>query len=218
MHGRVRGKIKYDGGPRYPAGSEFTGMDQDLLLWVLYGVFESFELGYDIFVQRLTPEEREAHWQDWRFAGKLFGIRDDELPRTRGDLEAYAKEMYETDRTWVTDAARKKAVPFVTEGRDVDGENPDKSTIPWWQKPGFELLKSFTYTTLPDRIREGYHLPLTKGRIKAVERFGAFSRRTNPWFGGLVKWPEANGKEKGAAWNEVQIKARPDGSRVILDA
>src|SRR5262249_31002043 len=157
------------------------------------------------------------HWQDWRLAGKLFGIRDDEMPRTRAELDAYAREMYSTDRTWVTDAARKKAVPFVTEGKDVDGENPDKSTIPWWQKPGFQLLKAFTYVTLPDRIRDGYRLPRKDSHAKAVDRFGAWSRRTNPLFGGLVKWPEARGKEKGASWNEVEIAARPDGSRIIRD-
>src|SRR5205807_1394378 len=65
MHGRVRGKLKYDGGPLYPEGTPFSGRDQQLLLWTLYSVFESYELGYHMLVRPLTREEREAHWQDY---------------------------------------------------------------------------------------------------------------------------------------------------------
>src|SRR5204863_6520277 len=72
MHGRVRGKLKYDdGGPLYPKGTPFRAMDPELLLWVLYGVFESFELGFHMFVRNLTPDERERHWRDWRLGGRL---------------------------------------------------------------------------------------------------------------------------------------------------
>jgi uncharacterized protein (DUF2236 family) len=188
------------------------------MLWVLYGLFESFELAFEIFVRRLTPAEKEAHWQGWRYAGLLFGVQADAMPRHRGELAEYEHEMYATDRTWVTDAARRKALPFVLDGRDVDGEDPDKSTVPWFAKPGFELVKSFTYITLPDRIREGYGLPNPAWREKLLVACGAGSRRLNPHLGPAVTWPEARGRAKGAAWNQVRIKPRSDGTRVILDA
>jgi uncharacterized protein (DUF2236 family) len=220
MHGRVSGTLKSeDGGPRYPKGSPFRATDPDLLLWVLHGVFESFELGFHKFVRNLTPEERERHWQDWRLAGRLFGIPDDEIPKTRADVDAYAREMYETDRTWVTEAARTKSVGYMIEGRDPDtGER----TMPWYAAPGWQMLKSFTLTTLPERVRKGYRLERAPARAALIRGSAAGSRVMTPrmdrWSRGrLTRWPEAYGKAKGAAWTEVRIEPRSDGTRVIQD-
>jgi uncharacterized protein (DUF2236 family) len=217
MHGRVRGKLHYDGGPRYPKGTPFAGTDQSLLLWVLYGAFESFELAYDTFVRRLTAEEKEAHWPQWRLAARLFGVRDDDdLPRTRAEVDAYGREMLGTDRTFVTDPARKRTVPFVMTGRDaVENGREAPSRVPWFARPGFEVVKSFTLTTLPDRIRQQYGFPAPAARGVVTTGAGALSRRVSPALTRVRKWPEAYGK--AAPWEDLKVKVRPDGSRAFAD-
>jgi hypothetical protein len=42
MHGRVRGRLKYEGGPPYPQGTPFWGPDLSLLQWPMYGVYDWF--------------------------------------------------------------------------------------------------------------------------------------------------------------------------------
>lgn len=222
MHGRVRGKLKYDGGPLYPEGTPFTGKDQPLLLWALYSVFESFELGYHTFVRPLTREEREAHWQDYRLAGRLFGVDDDLLPRTRADVEDYARDMYSTDKTFVTEVARNRAVPFVTTGRHPEseaasrGEKP-RSLVPWYAQPIFKVVKSFTISTLQDKVREQYGLSDTAAQ-RAVTRAAA---RASPViarpFPRVRKWPEANGKEP-TPWSRMRVREYGNGMRTIDDA
>jgi uncharacterized protein (DUF2236 family) len=222
MHGRVRGKLKYDGGPLYPEGTPFGGRDQPLLLWTLYAVFESFELGYHTFVRPLTREDREASWQDWRLAGRLFGVDDDALPRTRADVDDYARDMYSTDKTFVTEVARNRALPFVTTGRHPEGEVASRggkppSLIPWYARPIFELVKTFTFSTLPDKVREQYGLPDTAARravFRAASRVSpAIARR----FPRVRKWPEALGKEP-TPWSDMAIKEYGKGLRTIEDA
>lgn len=222
MHGRVRGKLKYDGGPLYPEGTPFSGKDQQLLLWTLYSVFESYEIAYHVFVRPLTREDREAHWQDYRLAGRLFGVDDDVLPRTRADVDDYARDMYSTDKTWVTEVARNRAVPFLTTGRHPEGDaardgGKPPSLIPWYAQPIFELVKSFTFTTLEDKVREQYGLPDSAVRRTVVRAAARVSPSMARPFERVRKWPEAYGREP-TPWSDIAVKNYGSGMRTIEDA
>jgi uncharacterized protein (DUF2236 family) len=222
MHGRVRGKLKDYGGPLFPEGTPFTGKDQELLMWALYAVFESFELAYHSFVQRLTREEKEAHWQDYRLAGRLFGVEEDALPRTRADVEDYARYMYSTDKTFVTEIARNRAVPFVTTGRHPEseakeGEKP-KALVPWYAQPVFKMVKAFTITTLQPKVREQYGLSETAAQ-RAVTRVSTrvspvLVRRLPPH---VRKRPDAVGRDP-TPWSRMRIREYGSGMRTIDDA
>lgn len=222
MHGRVKGKLKDYGGPLFPEGTPFTGKDQELLMWALYAVFESFELAYHTFVKPLTREEKEAHWQDYRLAGRLFGVDDDELPRTRADVEDYARYMYSTDKTFVTEIARNRAVPFVTTGRHPEseakeGEKP-KSIVPWYGQPIFKVVQAFTISTLEPKVREQYGLSDSPGKravTRAATRVAPVLVRPLP--ASVRKWPDARGEEP-TPWGKMRIREYGNGKRTIDDA
>src|SRR4051794_19009220 len=82
MHGRVRGTL--DDGRRYAAD------DPELLLWVLAALADSALVVYERYVRALSAGEREAFWDDYRVVGRLFGLRDADMP---GDFDAYMAGM-----------------------------------------------------------------------------------------------------------------------------
>jgi len=221
MHRGVRGKLKVDdGGELYPRGSEFWGLDPDLLLWALYAIFESFELAYDTFVRRLSWQEKEAHWADWKRVARLFLLEEHHMPMTRADAEGYAREMYATERTAVTEVARRRGGEFIKTGRDVDEDNPDAksagSLVPWYGVPVWEVVKSFTIATMPARIRAGYHFDHSPGRALLIERSGAASRRITPLVPRVARtWPEARGA--AGPWEGIGIRLRPNGTRLLVN-
>jgi uncharacterized protein (DUF2236 family) len=221
MHDHVRGTLKVDdGGPRYPRGSEFWGLDPPLLLWAMYAIFDSFELGYDTFVRRMTRQEKEEHWQDFRRVGRLFLLEDDEMPRTRADVDDYGRDMLATDKTMVTAVARRRGGEFIKSGRDVDEDRPDAqsagSLVPWYGRPAWELVKSFTIMTMPQRIRAGYEFDESPARAALVRHSGAASRRVMTVTPRTARtWPEARGAR--GPWEGIGIKLRPNGTRLLVN-
>jgi uncharacterized protein (DUF2236 family) len=222
MHDRVKGKLKMDdGGPLYPRDTPFWGLDPGLLLWAMYAIFDSFELGYDTFVRRMTRHEKEEHWQDFRRVGRLFLLEDDQMPRTRVDVEDYARDMFGTEKTMVTAVARRRGGEFIKSGRDIDEENPNAKRgaplVPWYGKPAWEVMKSFTMMTLPERIRVGYEFPEESPRTALVRRSGAVSRTLMTALPAAARtWPEARGA--AGPWEGIAIKLRPNGTRLLVNA
>jgi uncharacterized protein (DUF2236 family) len=144
MHRRVRGTLAQDVGP-YPAGTPYRADDPELLLWVLFTLIDSGMTVYRKYVGTLTREEQAGLWQDYRVVGRLFGLRDRDMPAGLDELDDYRREMLEGDRLFVSDWARERARAIVLE-----------PPVPWAARPLLELANFVTIALLPDRIREQY--------------------------------------------------------------
>jgi uncharacterized protein (DUF2236 family) len=144
MHRRVRGHLPEAVGP-YPAGTPYRADDPDLLLWVLFTLVDSALVVYRKYVDSLSREAEAAYWEDYKVIGRLFGLRDRDLPATIDDLDAYRRRMLEGDRLFVTDWARRKAKRIVFE-----------PPIPWKARPLLETVNFVTIALLPDQIRRQY--------------------------------------------------------------
>jgi uncharacterized protein (DUF2236 family) len=144
MHRRVRGAIKEPVG-RYPAGTRYRADDPELLLWVLFTLVDSATVVYDKYVRGLSRADRAALWEDYRVVGRLFGLRDGDMPATLQELDDYRREMLEGDRLHVSDWARRRARKIVLE-----------PPIPWRARPVLETVNFITIGLLPDRIRAEY--------------------------------------------------------------
>jgi uncharacterized protein (DUF2236 family) len=147
MHRRVRGAIKDPVGP-YPAGTRYRADDPDLLLWVLFTLVDSAIVVYDKYVGDLSREERAALWHDYKVVGRLFGLRERNMPAELDDFEEYQRSMFEGDRLHVSDWARRRARKIVLE-----------PPVPWHARPVLETVNFITIGLLPDRIREQYGFP-----------------------------------------------------------
>src|SRR3954471_14972353 len=144
MHRAVSGKIRQPTGS-FPAGTAYRADQPDLLLWVLFTLVDSGLVVYQLYVDKLTDEEQAAYWDDYKQVGRLFGLRDSDMPDTLADLREYKREMLEGDALHVSDWARRRA-------REIVLEPP----VPWLARPLLETVNFITVALLPDRIRREY--------------------------------------------------------------
>lgn len=146
MHGRVRGVTREQAG-RFPPGTPYAADDPVLLLWILATLVDSALLVYGKYVRRLSRDERDAYWQDYKVVGNLFGLADSDMPGTIEDFDAYMHDFLTGDDLFITDEARELAVQIVM--------RPPVSIA---VRPLLELANQITVGLLPPRIRKGYGL------------------------------------------------------------
>jgi uncharacterized protein (DUF2236 family) len=144
MHRRVRGRIGKGVGP-YPAGTPYRADDPGLLLWVLFTLVDSALVVYRMYVGSLSRSDEAAYWEDYKVVGRLFGLRERDLPATLDDLDAYRARMLEGDELLVTDWARDRARAIVLE-----------PPVPWVARPLLETVNFITVALLPESIRRQY--------------------------------------------------------------
>jgi uncharacterized protein (DUF2236 family) len=168
MHRRVRGAIPDAAGP-YPAGTRYRADDPELLLWVLFTLVDSAVVVYRKYVGALSRDDEAALWEDYRLVGRLFGLRDRDMPATLPDLDDYRRTMLDGDRLHVTPWARERARKIVLE-----------PPAPLLARPLVETVNFITIALLPDRIREQYGfspLPPPVVRKALVAGGAVYSRR-----------------------------------------
>ncbi|HEV2787675.1 MAG TPA: oxygenase MpaB family protein [Solirubrobacteraceae bacterium] len=146
MHRRVRGELKRPAG-RFPAGTPFAADDPELLLWVLASIVDSALVFYDCYVGSLSHAEREAYWQDYRVVGRLFGLKDDEMPAGIDEFDDYMREMLTGGDLFVTSAARELAVQIVM-----------RPPVGLAKRPVLELVNFITVGLLPPGLRRQFGL------------------------------------------------------------
>jgi uncharacterized protein (DUF2236 family) len=144
MHRRVSGRLATAAG-RYEAGTPYRADDPELLLWILFTLVDSALVVYRKYVRSLSRADEAAYWDDYKVVGRLFGLRERDLPATLDDLDAYRRRMLEGDELVVTDWARARA-------REIVLEPP----VPWAARPLLETVNFVTVALLPDRIRRQY--------------------------------------------------------------
>jgi len=146
IHKRVRGELRAPAG-RFPAGTPFAADDPELLLWVLATLVDSALVVYERYVRSLSHAEREAYWQDYRVVGRLFGLRDGEMPADIDAFDAYMRDMLDGPDLYVTSAARELAVKIVLQ-----------PPVPLIRRPVLELVNFVTVGLLPAQLRRQYGL------------------------------------------------------------
>lgn len=144
MHRQVRGRLAGAVGP-YAQGTPYRADDPELLLWVLFTLVDSGLVVYRKYVGSLSRAEEAGYWEDYKVMGRLFGLRDRDLPPTIDDLDAYRRRMLDGQELFVTDWARRRARKIVLE-----------PPVPWSARPLLETVNFVTIALLPDPIRRLY--------------------------------------------------------------
>ena len=165
MHKRVRGELDAPQG-RFPKGTPYAADDPKLLLWILATLVDSALLVYGKYVRKLSRDERDAYWQEYKLIGELFGLTRDEMPHTIDDFDAYMKSMVESDDLHVSPEAREIAIDIVL-----------KPPVPLVAKPLVELANFITVGLLPKRIRDMYELSWDPARGIALHAGAEYARR-----------------------------------------
>jgi uncharacterized protein (DUF2236 family) len=156
IHARVRGVIPADAGP-WPAGTPYAADDPALLLWVLATLMDSASLVYGKYVAKLSPEELDALWADYRVVGRLFGLRDGDMPSDHAAFREYMREMLLSGDLHVTAEARELATRIVF-----------RPPVPPAAIPLRELVNQTTIGLLPPTLRRQYRFLWDPVRAAAV--------------------------------------------------
>ena len=165
MHRRVRGELAEPAG-RFPAGTPYAADDPELLLWILAPIVDSSLLVYEKYVRRLSREERDAYWQDYRVIGEQFGLLPEEMPATIEDFDAYMEDMLASGDLHITPQARELALQIVM-----------RPPVPLHLRPMLELVNQITVGLLPGEIRRGYGLSWDPARSVALHGGAEYVRR-----------------------------------------
>jgi uncharacterized protein (DUF2236 family) len=165
MHERVRGALSEPVG-RFPAGTPYAADDPALLLWVLACLVDSALIVYERYVRRLSGDEREAYWRDYRTIGRLFGLREDDMPATIAGFDGYMREMLTGGDLHVSERSRELAKQIVL-----------RPPVPLRVRPLLQLANFVTVGLLPTDLRRQYRLGWDPARAIALRGGAEYTRR-----------------------------------------
>jgi uncharacterized protein (DUF2236 family) len=147
------------------------GVDRpDWLLWVLATLADSAMVVYDRFVAPMSREDRDAYWRDQRVVGRLFALRDEDMPADIEAFDAYMAGMLAGDELGLTDEARELALKIVM-----------RPPVPRAARPVLEVANLHTVALLPDRIRRLYGFSWDPARRLAAASGRETARRVIPF-------------------------------------
>jgi uncharacterized protein (DUF2236 family) len=143
MHGKVNGTLVTQMGP-FPAGTHYSALDPDLLLWVHATLVDSALLVHSQWVGELRAEDEEAYYEDAKTLALLFGTPPEVIPQTLTDFRRYMDRMLESDEICVTDTAHEIARTVL------------RPPLPLALRPAIEAVNLITASLMPPRLRREY--------------------------------------------------------------
>jgi uncharacterized protein (DUF2236 family) len=164
MHERVNGALPEDAG-RFSAGTPYSALDPELMLWTMAVMMDSAQYFYELFVRRLSGSERERLWQDYVRFAELFGMPRSAAPPTYAAFRAYWDAKLASDEMFLTDEAR-----YI--GYATAFEVP----LPRMHQPGKRVHDLIMLASLPPRVREIYGLSYTRAHALAFTTAVAAAR------------------------------------------
>ena len=181
IHDRVRGRIT-------PGSSDtYSAHDPDLQRWVHATLLESIPLTYELLVDPLSDRDRDQFISEAAIMEPLLGMPAGSLPRDAAQLDAYMRDMLESNRLVVTDTSRMLAQALLY---------PPRWYLAW---PAFRALQRITIGSLPPSIREAYGFQWTDRDQRAFARWTALLRRSRRLLPPIAReWPMARRSREDA--------------------
>jgi uncharacterized protein (DUF2236 family) len=146
LHERVRGEMPEDAGT-VAAGTPYTAFDPELMLWTMAVIADSGPCFYELFVDRLSPEEHDALWQEYVRFAELFGMPRSAAPATHREFREWFDGKLAPDEAYLTADAR--AI-----GHATAFEIP----LPSIRAPAKAVHDLIMLGSLPPRVRDLYGL------------------------------------------------------------
>lgn len=168
MHERVVGELREDAGTMR-AGTPYSALDSELMLWTIAPAADSAVLFYELFVRPLSPREKDLLWSEWVRFGELFGMDGTAAPATWADFREYFDAKVNGADAHLTPEA-------IHVGRAVLLEIPTAPSR--W--PAMQVHNVVMKASLPRRVRELYGLRLTPADAVAARLAIAGARAARP--------------------------------------
>jgi uncharacterized protein (DUF2236 family) len=170
LHQGIEGTLPEDAGA-HPAGTHYSALDPELMLWTLAVIADSGREMYETMVRPLSEAEREALWQDYVRFGELFELPRSEVPATHRQFKAWWDERLASSDLHATEHALEMA-PLVA------FEQP----VPIPARMNLATQNMVIKGTLPPRVREIFGIPWTRAHEAAFQTATASHRRARHLF------------------------------------
>ncbi len=144
IHEAVKGYLRYQAGP-FAEGSEYRANEERAMLWVHATLMDTIVKMYEQSIGPISKVDKEKFWQESKLLAYLFGLREESLPATWDDFQAYVQDML-SNGTLVVTPASKDLQAFLY---GVKGVGP----ILWFP---MQYMKVVTAANLPNYLNEGY--------------------------------------------------------------
>jgi uncharacterized protein (DUF2236 family) len=187
IHRRVNGRLPAAVGT-FPAGTPYTAEDPDLVLWVHATLLESIPMVYELLVEPLTGDGRDAYCAEGVAVAVELGARRHEVPRTWAENAAYLESMSRSGIITVGAQARELAALVLS---------PPFGRL---AAPAAWTNRLITVGLLPEEIRRQFGCVWSEASAQRMRRVAAFvrsARRVTP--PAVALWPEARvqGRPRG---------------------
>jgi len=164
LHERIKGELPEAAGA-HAAGAAYSAFDPELMLWTLAVIADSGRAMYETMVRRLSPQEREALWQDYVFFGELFGLPRDAVPATAVEFDAWFAGKLASPDLHATPHAMEMA-PLVA----------FRQPVPLPARLNLETQNLIVKGTTPARVREIFGIRWTAAHERAFRSVTATHR------------------------------------------
>lgn len=167
IHAHVKGELKESVGA-YDSGAPYSARDQELLAWVAATIIDSSIVGYETFVGKLKPDEKDRYLTEAKSLFGLLRLKEDSLPSTYAGLQLYIDEMIASEKVKVGLLA-KDIMPYVLLSHRAAWK---AVTMP---------LRLATIYTLPNTLREQFEFSQPEWQEKLVSQAAGGLRKVLPY-------------------------------------
>lgn len=161
-------------------GRKYHSLDPLVYGWVHTVFLDSMVTMHKLYGTPLTRAQEEQLFIEWRQAGRMFGLKDRDMPASLDAYWAYYEHMIETELEYTP------VVEFMLRNT-TPPRPPALAKMPEWLwtqawKPLGTLSRTLTLASLPPsyRTKIAAHQPWTERDERAQRRWRAFVRNTVP--------------------------------------
>lgn len=168
VHKAVNGSLNKTIGT-YHAGTAYHAIDPELLTWVWATLADTAVLVYESFIGKLTDEDKESYYQEFKKLLPPLGGELKTTPPTFKDLKIYFNNLYKSRKIVVGEEVKKEIVPYLLLRK------PKRLKLPLLPL-SIPLIK-ITIGLLPVELRKQYGLPWNELDQVLFDTFAAASRK-----------------------------------------
>ncbi len=170
LHETITGTLPEAAGP-HPAGTPYSALDPELMLWTLAVIADSGREMYETLVRPLSEAEREDLWQDYVRFGELFDLPRGEVPASHREFKAWFDARLAAPDLGAT-AHGLEMAPLVA----------FRQPVPAAARGNLAVQNHLIKGTLPPRVREVFGIRWTAAHESSFRAIAAAHRRARRLF------------------------------------
>ena len=170
VHESIKGSLPEAAGA-HPAGTPYSALDPELMLWTLAVIADSGREMYETLVRPLSEAEHEDLWQDYVHFGELFDLPRSEVPGSYREFKAWWDGRLASPDLQATEHGLEMA-PLVA----------FRQPVPAAARGNLAVQNHIIKGTLPPRVREIFGIRWSVAHERSFRAIAATHRRARRLF------------------------------------